>query len=552
MSTEHLKSEILGKYMRRNSHSLYRIERATPPSQSITDRQTESIDIDRDCVKPQTNRHTGLDADSICHRDRTQELPIELPPLPQGPPLPQPPHPSQEVMLVPVLQQLLGLKSTLHPPLFRFDITKEAAHHNLQLLIDKKFQLESILNDPSRPSVTSYGSEFKSPESLHLLLHRHPRWPIMKQLLQQGSKWNMIEVKEEERRKDMKAALHRGNHKSANKHQGFLVQALSKEIVKGWELLLPATAVDSLPHLVLSPMGVAEHLGVQEDGSFAPKMRVTHDLSFPGAVSAHSVNSRLLDSDLEPCMFGHALLRLIHRIVHLRQLYPKRRIWMRKDDAKSAYRRVHLNVATVFQTAVQLVLAGVQYILLALRLPFGGSACPSEFCLISDIIADVTNDLFADMSWDPEVVSSTYLNQVPAPRGLPSDIPFAPARSTSVPNIEGAKCSADVFIDDVITVGVDVGINVLKLRAGPCTVMHAIAQPADYSTTIHRQDFIAADKNEAEGGPEETKIILGWLIDSRRLLIQLPNHKHTAWSSQLSSFTTRKSANSKDLQSLLG
>ena len=122
-------------------------------------------------------------------------------------------------------------------------------------------------------------------------------------------------------------------------------------------------------------------------------------------------------------MFGHALLRIVHRILHLRTIHPNRKIWIRKDDAKSAYRRIHLNAKTAFQTAVQLEIQGLTFLLIALRLPFGGSPCPSEFCLVSDVITDIINDLLACDHWDPYWVHSAYVKYVPPPKPLPVDVP---------------------------------------------------------------------------------------------------------------------------------
>ena len=133
-------------------------------------------------------------------------------------------------------------------------------------------------------------------------------------------------------------------------------------------------------------MGVAEQLGVTSSGTFETKRRVTHDLSFAGECSEESVNSRMDTEEWEPCMFGHALLRIIHRIVHLCKLHPFKIIWLRKEDLKLAYRQFHLNRETALKAATQMKIGGIDYILIPLRLPFGGSACPSEFCLMSDLI----------------------------------------------------------------------------------------------------------------------------------------------------------------------
>ena len=36
-----------------------------------------------------------------------------------------------------------------------------------------------------------------------------------------------------------------------------------------------------IPGLILNPMGVASHMGISVSGEFTPKLRVTHDISFP-------------------------------------------------------------------------------------------------------------------------------------------------------------------------------------------------------------------------------------------------------------------------------
>ena len=209
-------------------------------------------------------------------------------------------------------------------------------------------------------------------------------------------------------------------------------------------------------------------------------------------------------------MFGHATLRIIHRIVHLRQLHPKATIWIQKEDLKSAYRRMHLHGSTAVQAAVQLELQHEKFILIPLRLPFGGSQCLSDFCLFSDVMTDGINDLMGCKAWDPFNTCSKYISKIPAPSRLPDNVPFKQAKEFSVKITEGDICKADVFIDDVITVGVDVRDNLQCLIVAPCTIIHAIAHKNSAKEDfIPCQDQIAEDKNEAEGSPEESEIFLG-------------------------------------------
>ena len=98
---------------------------------------------------------------------------------------------------------------------------------------------------------------------------------------------------------------------------------------------------------------------------------------------------------------------------------------------------MHVHAKIAFQSGVQMRINGLDLLLLSLRLPFGGSPCPSEFCLLSDIITDIINDLLECDDWDPEKVHSKYVSSIPAPSSLPPNIPFGKA----------------IFIDDIITVG---------------------------------------------------------------------------------------------------
>ena len=157
-------------------------------------------------------------------------------------------------------------------------------------------------------------------------------------------------------------AYTRGNHRSAEKYNEFLAKAIKKEIMRGWNLILPGDCHEHLPGKVLNPMGVATHLGVIESGNFQWKHRVTHELSFPGEFSGKSVNSRVDKALLEPCMFSFVFSRIIHYIVALRIKYPHMRIWIRKEDIKSAFRRLHLDASTAFKSATRVKIEGNWYI----------------------------------------------------------------------------------------------------------------------------------------------------------------------------------------------
>ena len=489
----------------------------------------------------ETKRMTQTEVEDI------KQSEVDLPPRPPEVEVIEP----EKINIVKEIKKLLNQSSKMAKPVFKFEVSQFAAYHNYAKLLEANFNLESLLNTKER-SVTSYGSEFNNTTELDNLLGGHPRWSQLRRRIERGSDWELEEISEEVRRKDLEAAIERGNHKSTVIHKEFLAEALEKEVKKGWMLILPLEKAKHIPNLIMSPMGVVEQLGINEAGEFVTKRRITHDLSFPGKFSKSSINSRVKLDTLEPCMFGHTMLRIIHKIVQLRAIHPKKKIWLRKDDTKSAYRRMHLNERIVFKTGVQIQTKDAKYLLLSLRLPFGGSPCPSEFCLLSDVITDVINDLLVSDEWIPKNLHSHYLRKIPKPKALGESVPFATAKEMSVRIDEGDICKADVFIDDIITVGVDVKDHLLRIMAAPSTVMHAFTHEAKGNTHIARQDFIVDDKNEAEGGPEEVKIVLGWKVNTRSLRVQLPFHKFKAWTEQINSIRKRKTVNAKELQSALG
>ena len=185
-------------------------------------------------------------------------------------------------------------------------------------------------------------------------------------------------------------------------------------------------------------------------------------------------------------------------------------------------------------------------------MPFGVAPCPSEFALAADLIADTINDLLADMNWKHKEVYLDMIHEIPNPIPLPDDIPFAETRdlSVNIPVEEGGN--TDVYVDDFITIGPDIDDTLDRITRAPLTVIHAIADNSISSDKIPRDNIVASDKMKAEGAAEERKICLGWMTDTRRLLISLPDHKTIGWKSQIDTTLNNKTVSTKDLASILG
>ena len=184
------------------------------------------------------------------------------------------------------LAQLLEFEEEFHEPAFKFITTAEAAESSFIKLREARFDLEKMVNDGPK-SVLTYGSEFKPIHVLEPLLGMHPRWSAMQQQLREGSRFPLDHLTEEARVGDLVGRLLRGNHKSAENNMTFLETAMKKEVEKGWLLPLPTKHARDIPNLELAPLGVAIHIGINAQGRFVEKERVTHDLSFPGEFQSH-------------------------------------------------------------------------------------------------------------------------------------------------------------------------------------------------------------------------------------------------------------------------
>ena len=62
----------------------------------------------------------------------------------------------------------------------------------------------------------------------------------------------------------------------------------------------------------------------------------------------------------------------------------------------------------------------------------------------------------------------------------------------------------------------------------------------------------ALNKLIAEAGLEETKMILGWFFNFRKLLISLPENKHVAWSEGIKEMMAEGEAECIDLETPVG
>jgi len=438
-------------------------------------------------------------------------------------------------------------QSTPRAPSLRWDLSHEAALHNMTLIQEHGNNIQNYL-EKNEDTFISFGSEFRPPDTLEPLLCRHPNWQRFKLLLQKGSSWPLEDLPESDRLAKNEEFIMRGNHKSAKKYNSKLEKILTQELRQGWMFPLPLEYVQQLKHGELAPVGIEDSQWSElPDGSRKQKFRLTHDQSFE-ATRGRSVNTRVQREKLEPLHYGGCLSRLIHYVVSLRARHPNVKILGGKSDFKGAYRRVHVHG----DIAAMCTIMFKSFCLPSLRLTFGGSPCPNEFCVVSELCTDLANDILHCPHWNPNDLKSPHTSILLDPVTLDDSIPYHQARDLDV-DIPLDDCGRiDDFIDDGIAIIPDIGQNRHRAVQAMLLAIHTICRPLDKNEKILREDCVSLGKLEEEGTLSEEPTILGWKLNTRLLTIALPMKKAKYWLEDLNKTILSKKISFKKLETIVG
>ena len=435
-------------------------------------------------------------------------------------------------------------------PEFDFELTKEAANKNFLVLRKHSFCLQDAL-DAQKGTPLEYGSEFRTVDELEPLFRNHPLWSHLKKTLLHGSDWPLLDLDEETRLNDFESALARGNHKGAQKKPELLFDLINKDVVHGYCLPVPLSKLIRLPGAVLAPLNIQAQNTIDEFGNIVKKDRLTHDQSFDFSEKS-SVNSRVAKEELQPCRYGHCIKRIVNWLVAARRKHPNRKILCQKVDIKSAYRRMHLSWNTAIQTCTQLPEKDIA--LIALRLSFGGAPCPTEWGDLSESVTDLTNTILAHPDWNPNELKSTYADLIPKRKDLPEDVPFGKGKELIIDVPVNDVGASDVYIDDLWTACIDLpgSDNVRRMEQAALLCIEVAARPMLKNEPIPREFLAALNKFLAEAGAEETKTMLGWFLDLRRMIISLPENKAVAWTNEIDEMLQEGKTQAKRLERNIG
>jgi len=434
-----------------------------------------------------------------------------------------------------------------------FERTKEAAEMNSKILEDHGFDLARLFESESDTTL-GFGSEFRPLDQLRKVLGGHPNFPFLEEYVSTGMPYLFREsLPENIRRAEVEGMIQRGNHKSALVDSEKISELIDKDVRYGFSLPVTIESVSKLKGSMVEPLGIVRQFTPNLDGSRRLKFRMTQDLSFfldtLGTDRKLSINDRIDMGQYVEMIFGWCLPRIIHYILSLRLHHPQLRILIAKYDYTSAYRRM----AHSAEAAAQTVSTHELIAFIALRLTFGGSPNPAAWTCFSEMVTDLANEISQCDEWDPTELRSPVQGDTPKPIRLPDSIPIARACAQAVEPPPTPEGRVDGFIDDLINVFLDTDRNCARQPHVVPLAVHVTSRPhAGDDEPIPRQELLSIAKLLAEGSPEEIQAVLGWILDTRRLLVSLPTDKTNAWLSDLEAVIRRRRCTIGDLETLVG
>ncbi len=193
-----------------------------------------------------------------------------------------------------------------------------------------------------------------------------------------------------------------------------------------------------------------------------------------------------------------------------------------------------------------------EFALPSLRLTFGGSPCPNEFCVVSELCTDLANDILHCPHWDPNQDKPPHVRLLSSPRLLDNSIPFGQAKDLDVMIPPDDYGRVDDFIDDGIVIVPDLGEN--RHRAVPALLLaiHTICHALSNNEPITREDCLSLSKLEEEGTLADFFFVLGSEINTRLLTLALPSKKFKIWQKDLSTVLKSKKISYKKLETVVG
>ena len=349
---------------------------------------------------------------------------------------------------------------------------------------------------------------------------QHPAQRLLRHLASKGAPaWPASRLQQ---------AVRRGPHKSCRDQEPFLRSEFADFVDKSHWIVLPLSVAQNIPGLRLSPPGVVPQRG--------RRARLIADLSF------YKVNDDTLQlAPPESMQFGRALARVIHSIVFANPAYGP--VYLLKVDLSDGFYRVWLNLRAIPKLALvlpPLTDSKEPLVALPLALPMGWVESPPWFSVVTETGADIANAmLLRPIGHLPPHRLEPACNSLPKedlvtqthPSSSPTVAPV-PLPSNPDPALSDLQTSArilskfDIYVDDYL--GVVQGTS-QRRAAVRRVLLHAVdrlLRPLSADDHPARKEPISVKKlQQGDAYWSTRKLMLGWLLDTEAMTLELPLHR---------------------------
>jgi len=214
---------------------------------------------------------------------------------------------------------------------------------------------------------------------------------------------------------------------------------------------------------------------------------------------------------------------LLHYTVALRLQFPTTPILILKFDVNRAFKRLALNFSSTLKTIV--TLGSLAYI--SIRSTFGGKSSCSIFSLLAELMYDLMNKIFNTNRLSALHLSLSYIDYHEEPIKFSSEISFTPAEPLLFDIPTNNNRFVNLYADNFI----NIYLNKIVDRIHEATrCFNIITNLFDLffsnvitklSNKVKQKIAISLRNLKGEGTLSELKKVLGWMIDTRYLLIAL-------------------------------
>jgi hypothetical protein len=444
-----------------HSRNMERVSSTTQLNRSILGKSTPHLSLN-DCIPP----------------------PLHLPPVPMEP------NPQLLTNIVTIRQHPT---QPMQPPPFRFDMSQSAEAFNTALLRHHSYDVHRIITMDN--TICTPGIEFKPTKLLDLLFHRHSLWPFARNVLSNGAELSFLhDIDDTQRQLENDALINFNSHNKAKLHNDIVHDSIATDVSYGFAAPILINSINDIPGSMVCPLGIAQQTTLSPEGLRIPKNRLTHDQTFSVLETSQSVNKTLNIKAYPDLIYGFCLRWIIYQVLALRHHFPNQSILIAKYDIKQAFRRVHYSGSAA--TKCIAVFEEIAY--LQLRMTFGGSNCPTTWCSISKLIADLSNDIIDSSDWDPTTLHWDHQHLVPPKSYLDSNIPFATCLPTLLLPPPKPQGSVDIYINDAITTCLDTPDYTTRSAAALPLAVDVMARPYDSHDKPKREHMLALSKLNRE------------------------------------------------------